>query len=379
MIEEKQKLSGNLNVKQSLNGSLNNAVIYIDPITQEKEATPSKEVQEVIPDSGFTGLSKVIVNPYTPVVASKTITTNGTYKSADDNLDGYSEVEVITSGVNLNDYIDNVLQSGTASNGGYSGISAAILKIPDNLTFSGNSASYTFTGCKNLTSIPQLDTSGIKYMSYMFSYCASLETIPLLDTSNALAMDYMFQNCTNLKTIPLLNTSNCTSFNSMFKGCSSLTSIPLIDTSKAKQMQNTFSDCHSLTEIPQIDTSNVTSFANTFYYCENLTDIPLLDASKATYMVQVFASTPKLANFGGFKDLGKAYLTTQSANYGSYRLDLRWSPSLTHDSLMNVINNLYDIKSKGCNAQELVLASTNLAKLTAEEIAIATNKGWTVS
>lgn len=378
MIEEKQKLSGNLNIKQSLNGSLNNAVIYIEPITQEKEVTPSKEVQEVIPDSGFTGLSKVIVNPYTPVVASKTITENGTYKAADDNLDGYDEVKVATSGVNLNDYIDNVLQSGSTSVNG-SGIAASILKIPDNMTFKSTSAGYSFWGCTNLEEIPLLDTSKITYMREMFSHCTKLTSIPLLDTSNVKSMEGMFSNCTSLVTIPLLNTSKVTEINSMFNYCTSLITVPLLDISKARQMQHTFSNCISLTSIPQLNTGNVTSFYNCFYNCKNLTDIPLLDASKATYMVQVFSSTPKLANFGGFKDLGKAYLTTQSTGYGSYRLDLRWSPSLTHDSLMNVINNLYDIKSKGCNAQELVLTSKNLTKLTAEEIAIATNKGWTVS
>ncbi len=378
MIEEKQKLSGNLNVKQSLNGSLNNAVIYIDPITQEKEATPSKEVQEVIPDSGFTGLSKVIVNPYTPVVASKTITENGTYNAADDNLDGYNEVKVATSGVNLNDYIDNVLDKGNNNLQG-SGIAGSILKIPDNMTFKSTSAAYVFWGCTNLKEIPLLDTSKITYMRAMFSYCTKITTIPLLDTSNVTSMESMFDNCTSLVTIPLLNTSKVTQINYMFKGCSSLITIPLLDISKAKQMQHMFTDCTSLKSIPQLNTGNVTSFYNCFNNCTNLTDVALLDASKATYMVQVFVSTPKLANFGGFKDLGKAYLPTQSAGYGSYRLDLRWSPSLTHDSLMNVINNLYDIKSKGCNAQELVLTSKNLTKLTAEEIAIATNKGWTVS
>lgn len=51
---------------------------------------------------------------------------------------------------------------------------------------------------------------------------------------------------------------------------------------------------------------------------------------------------------------------------------------LTHDSLMNVINNLYDIKSKGVKTQTLQLGNRNKAKLTAEEIAIATNKGWNV-
>ena len=40
----------------------------------------------------------------------------------------------------------------------------------------------------------------------------------------------------------------------------------------------------------------------------------------------------------------------------------------------------YDVANGGTlYTQQLVLGSTNMAKLTAEEIAIATNKGWTVS
>ena len=377
MIQEKQKLSGNLKTKQSLNGSLNNAVIYVDPITQEKEVTPSKQVQEVVPDKGFTGLSKVIVNPYTPVVAKKKILNNGVYKAADDDLDGYSEVEVATSGVNLNDYLSKTLTSGSSSYG--SGIAASILKIPEDMKFANTDAKYMFLGCGNLTEIPLLDTSNVKNMSSMFSRCSKLTTIPLLNTSKVYSMEAMFEYCTSLVSIPLLDTSNVIEMNGMFSSCSNLTSIPLLNTSKARQMQHTFNSCYSLTSIPQLDTSNVTTFYNTFYNCNNLTDVPLLNASKATYMVNVFAGTSKLTNFGGFENLGQAYSTTQSVNYNAYKLDLQWSPSLTHDSLMNVINNLYDIKTKGCNSQQLVLGSTNLAKLTAEEIAIATNKGWTVS
>ena len=40
------------------------------------------------------------------VLGTKTITENGTYKASDDNLDGYSSVEVSTSGVDINDYFD---------------------------------------------------------------------------------------------------------------------------------------------------------------------------------------------------------------------------------------------------------------------------------
>ena len=45
----------------------------------------------------------------------------------------------------------------------------------------------------------------------------------------------------------------------------------------------------------------------------------------------------------------------------------------------NKINNLYDIATKGCNTQKLVLGNTNIAKLTAEEVAIGTSKGWSIS
>lgn len=358
--------------------TVENAVYIQEPITQEKEVIPSKQVQEVVPDKGFTGLSKVIVNPYTPVVAKKKILNNGIYNAADDNLDGYNEVEVATSGVNLDDYFDKSLRFSQGTSYG-SGIAASILKIPDDMTFSGVSASYTFLGCSNLKEIPLLDTSKLVNMSSMFYRCSKLITIPLLNTSKVYTMDSMFYYCTSLISIPLIDTSNVTEMNSMFRQCENLQTIPLLNTSKVKQMQYTFSYCYSLTSIPQLDTSNVRSFYNTFYDCNSLTDVPLLNASSAINVAQVFDSCSKLTNFGGFQNLGQAYSTAQSTNYSSYKLDLQRCSNLTHDSLMNVINNLYDIKTKGCNSQQLILGSTNLAKLTAEEIAIATNKGWSVS
>ena len=61
--------------------------------------------------------------------------------------------------------------------------------------------------------------------------------------------------------------------------------------------------------------------------------------------------------------------------------------SITKESLIDVINNgLYDLSltydvanGETLYTQQLVLGSTNLAKLTADEIAIATSKGWSVS
>ena len=144
-------------------------------------------------------------------------------------------------------------------------------------------------------------------------------------------------------------------------------------------MSNTFLSS-GLIEFPQLNTSNVTEVSQMFYRCLSLVTVPLLDFGKVKGGISsMFEQATSLVNLGGLKDLGKAYLTTQSANYTYYSLVLNQSSKLTHESLLNVINNLYDIKTKGCNAQKLVLGTSNLAKLTAEEIAIATEKGWTVS
>lgn len=57
-------------------------------------------------------------------------------------------------------------------------------------------------------------------------------------------------------------------------------------------------------------------------------------------------------------------------------LDLSRCSNLTHDSLMNVINEAADVTS---SPKTLTLGTTNLNKLTDDEKAIATNKGWTLA
>lgn len=267
MIEERQNIKGTI--------KLDTVKIY--PVTQEKIVTPSKEIQEVLPDNNYDALSKVIINPYVPIVDKKTIIENGTYKASDDDLDGYSEVEVATTGVDINDYFLSVGSS-----------------------YNGRAQSY-------------------------------------------------------LKKFPQIDTSNQTNFSQMF------------------------ADCRFMIEISQIDTSKGITFYQMFSYCYELTTIPKINLQKATRIDYIVENSSKLKNIGGFENVGQAFQTTQTANNSTYELKLSFCPLLTHDSLMNVINNLYDIKTKGCKVQKLVLGSTNLAKLTAEEIAIATNKGWSVN
>ena len=196
---------------------------------------------------------------------------------------------------------------------------------------------------------------GFTYPEDMSAYFKGYdgERIPLLElnpnTSNVTNMNAMFHSCPSLKTIPMLDTSNVIDMSGMFANCSSLETIPMLDTSNVKDMSWMFIDCSSLKTIPMLDTSNVTNVKNILADCTSLT------------------------NLGGFRNLGKSFPTTGVI----YTLYL-YSPLLTHESLMNVINNLYDIKSIGIKTQTIDIGEANLAKLTAEEIAIATNKGWNI-
>lgn len=279
---------------------------------------------------------------------------------------------------------------------------SSITSIPHIDTSNNETFDSFYSGCSSLISAPYINTSKGTNFAYMYSSCSKLTTIPEMDTSNGTNFNSMFLSCSKLTSIPLLNTSNGTSFQSMFDNCSSLTSIPLLDTSKGTSLSYMFYSCKSLTTIPQLDTSNGTNFSYMFSACTALqtipqldtsrgtnlsrmfsncialTSVPQLDASKATNINQMFMSNSKLTDFGGLKNLGQAYTTSQSTNYSNYKLDLSTSTGLTHNSLMNVINNLYDIKTKGCKSQALVLGD-NLQKLTSAERAIATNKGWTLS
>lgn len=243
-----------------------------------------------------------------------------------------------------------------------------------------------FRDCASLTTIPLLNTSNVKDMRNMFNGCSALTTIPLLDTSNVTQMTYMFYNCKALTEIPTFNTSKVFDMSQMFYYCTALTTIPLLDTSNVTQMKSMFAYCSNLITIPAIDTSKVTTMYFMFNNCKNLTTVPLLDASKVVDVSSMFQYCSALETIEGLKNLGQAY-TRKTANYSTYKLDLSVATNLTYESLMNVINNLYDLNQNTnlsvdgvCQyTQSLVLGETNIAKLTEEEIAIATSKGWSVS
>ena len=290
-----------------------------------------------------------------------------------------TEIASIESGVDINEYFSDTITKGDSSSGGWT---KTIIKLRSPLTIEGTDATYMFTRCL-LNELPQIDTSSVTNMSNMFTGCHNLTTIPQLDTSSVTNMSNMFTGCGSLTIIPLIDTSSVTNMSNMFCNCNSLATIPQIDTSSVTNMAHMFSGCINLATIPQLDTSSVTNITYMFSDCAHLATIPQLDGGKLISVAYTFNNCKSLENFNGIINLGQAYLTTQSANYSNYRLVLSSSTKLTEQSIINILNNLYDIKTKGCNAQQVILGETNLAKLTSTEgqqaLSSATEKGWSIS
>ena len=203
-------------------------------------------------------------------------------------------------------------------------------QIPDFSRFTDNliSLNSVFYDCKNLTdanNISKWNTSNVTDMASMFMNCSSLTSIPYFDTNNVIDMSYMYAGCTKLASVPELNTSKVFTMYAMYDGCNALTSVPVIDMSNVGDTTNMFNNCQKLTTI------------------------------------------------SGLTNLGKPaiMITTKMFNYCN---------ALTHDSIMNIINGLYDRAAAGYPlSATLPLGSTNLSKLSDDEKAIATNKGWTLS
>lgn len=156
------------------------------------------------------------------------------------------------------------------------------------------------------------------------------------DTENVTNMTSTFSNCPNLTTIPQLNTGNVNNMSDMFSYCYNLAIVPQLNTSKVTNMNNMFFSV-PIETIPQFDVNNVNNMNNIFYNCSNLKSI-LMTGMKVSF-------------------------------------DIHWSTRFERSDLLIILNNLGTVTT----TQTLKMGATNLAKLTDEDKAIATGKGWTLA
>ena len=99
--------------------------------------------------------------------------------------------------------------------------------------------------------------------------------------------------------------------------------------------------------------------------CTNIenADLSSWDVSNCSSLTNFVNNCSKLNSFYAPKNIKVSF-----SNFTKSTL-------LTSEHLMSIINNLVTSE----DTRTLTLGSANLAKLNDEQIAIATNKGWTVS
>lgn len=240
-------------------------------------------------------------------------------------------------------------------------------------------------------SIPQeFVFSNAENLDNMFDLCSELESA-IIDMSSAKSAKYMFNDNNFLTDIIITNWDNLEYAEKMFHGLdrienislpmntkiidatymfaqSHFREIPLFNTDNLKIAKNMFSSCSYLQNIPHYNFSNCEDVSFMFYSCNVLKSVPLLNFSKVTTTYWTFNGCTSLTDLGGFKNL-------------KVKLELHKSSKLTYQSIMNVINNLYDFRGNGntSTTQTLKLHSNGYALLTEDDIKVANNKGWIIS
>ena len=188
----------------------------------------------------------------------------------------------------------------------------------------------------------------------------------------------MFYNCYNLKSIGTLsnwNTSNVTNLSSMFYNCYSLTTIPSITSWDLKKVTNTssmFWYCFSLKEVllPNLNMPLNTNMSSMFNYCYNLKTVNLSGWTLTAMTGTATAPGPFFGNCWNLTNILGITIPPLATSLGNCR-------SLTHEAVMTVINALPQLPSG--TKKTLNIVTDNINRLTADEKAIATGKGWTLA
>ena len=320
-----------------------------------------------------------------PVLQEKSIdiAENGSYSvSPDAGVDGLNRVDITVNVPSTPYVVPNEMCFGSSK---YTTFDATGLDFSQKTDFSD-----CWIGCSSFTSFPQLDLSSGTNFQYAWFQCSSLTEFPALDlhngtnfrsawngcnaltsienvnVSNGTNFMNAWYNCKALTSFPMIDVHNGTNFNQAWYGCSNLTSFPALDLSKGTYFEKTWAECNKLTSFPALNLSNGTNFQYTWYYCSALTTIGQLDLSSGTNFNGTWVFCQKLTTLSGFGAIKES-------------IWLNESPKLTVDSIMNVITQAADLNILGITGKTMKFGSTNLAKLTDAQKAVATNKGWTLA
>ena len=153
------------------------------------------------------------------------------------------------------------------------------------------------------------------------------------------------------------------------------------DTSAVTNMSNMFIYCEKITtiDLSNFDTSSVTNMSSMFNGCRNITTLDLsnFNTSAVTNMSSMFGNCRNLTTIIGTHTLEEVHAGTIKAMRGlKVSISFSDSPNLERASILALFYGLADLT--GQTANTVTLHATAKARLTAEDIKIATDKNWNV-
>ena len=373
-----------------------------------------------------------------PVINPLEVTANGTYTATD--CDGYSPITVnvpqdgaptdadLTFGGDcqyrfassgwdwfINKYGNRITTENiTSANFMFNWSNVSIIPFDINFSqdVSDNSTSKMFSSCSNLTSIPKLNNCKPGSTDGCFSSCMRLRYLP---DDIATWFDWSY--------LDSLTSGWSGNRSSLFYNCCSLRSIPMdflahgnpVASYNSSIYNNGFYNCYALDEILNLPnphynaTWTKNAFSFTFDFCSRLKNLTfaLNPETNAPYVVRWKNQTINLHNtigycssngdiFGYNAGITSNKEVTDDATYQALKDDPDWFTTniaysrYNHNSAVATINSLPDTSAYitangGTNTIQFLGNSGSLTDggaintLTAEEIAVATAKGWTVS
>lgn len=240
----------------------------------------------------------------------------------------------------------------------------------------------TFRDCNSLTSVTLGNTPSAQQMGAMFEGCSSLRQIAFSSLPGTEETLSMFAGCTSLISAEFGDMPNLLFAYNMFDNCSALKSVSFGDLPLVEDMSELFYECESLQTVTLGDLPSVTSMSYTFSRCFSLTSVTLGDTPLLSHTYYMFSEDSALVevspiNMASVTDAGSMFdycVGLQKGALVDTSVDIYYYGCLlSRQAIVDIFDGL-------ANASATIDVSGNYgaADLTAEDLAIATDKGWTV-
>jgi len=198
--------------------------------------------------------------------------------------------------------------------------------------------------CSLLQASYVLSTANVTDMSYQYYYCVGLQSVTKsIDCTNLVNASYMYGICVKLKNISTMTNPN-----------------------NLVNLDNVLQNCYSLKNTPTISISSVTTMNN---YLDSAFEFYMttLDLSSGSALTKLYIN-----NTPGLKGL----TVSSTAPWGTNtpQIDIT-NCGLDRAALIALFNSLGTVTSKTIK----ITGNIGVPELTATDLLIATNKGWTVT